>query len=46
MESLEINDIAIITVKGSDYCCDIYDVCKSDNMNLLNNFVLNDTRYI
>ena len=41
-----ISDIAIITVKGVDYHCIIFDISKSDATNLLENSVLDDIGYI
>ena len=37
MTSPDINNIAIIIVKGIDYCCVIYGFSKSDAINLLKN---------
>ena len=37
MLCLNISDIAIITVKNVDYCCIMYDICKSKAINLLKN---------
>ena len=35
MMSPSFNNSAIITVKGFDYCCNIYGVKKSDTIHLL-----------
>ena len=35
MISLNVSDITIITVKGADHCCFIYDISKSDAIHLL-----------
>ena len=43
--SVNIRDIAIITVKNVDYCC-IGHNSKSEAINLLKNSVLEDRRYI
>ena len=43
---LNIIDIAIITVKGDVYCCVIHDISKSEEIHLLENFVLDDRGYI
>ena len=43
---LNLRDIAIITVKSIDYHCVIHDISKSDAINLLESFVLNDRGYI
>ena len=40
MLSLTISDIAIITVKGVDYCCIIHDLSKSGANNLLKSLCL------
>ena len=40
MMSLDINNIAIITVKGENYCCIIYAVSKSDTINLIESFII------
>ena len=37
MLSVNISDIAIITVKGDDYCCIIHDISRSEAINLLKN---------
>ena len=37
---LNISDIAIITVKSVDYRCIIYAINKSEAVNLLENYVL------
>ena len=34
------------TVEGGDYRCIIYDISKSEAINLFKNFVLDDHRYI
>ena len=39
---LNISDIAIITVKGIDYCCIVYGTSKSEAIHLLQSFVLDD----
>ena len=46
MLCLNISDIAIITVKEVDYCCIMYDISKSETMNLLENSVVVDRGYI
>ena len=46
MFSLNISDIAFITVKGVDYCCIFYDISKSEAIHLLENSVLDDLGYI
>ena len=46
MLSVTINDINIITVKNVEYCCIIYDISKSEAINLLENSVLEDRGYI
>ena len=42
---LNISNIAIITVKGVDYCCKIHDISKSEAIHLLGNSVL-DGQYM
>ena len=44
--SVNINDIAIITIKNVDYRCFIHNISKSEVINLLKNFVLEDRGYI
>ena len=39
MLCLNISDITIITVKNVDYCCIIYNISKSEGINLLKNYV-------
>ena len=46
MLSLNISDIVTITVKNVDYCCIIHNISKSEAINLLKNFVLEDREYI
>ena len=43
---LNISDTAIITVKGADYCCILYNIIKSEAIHLLKNYVLDDRGYI
>ena len=43
---LNLNDVAIITIKGVDYRCIIHGTIRSDAINLLENSVLDDCRYI
>ena len=43
---LNINDIAIITVRNVDYCCITYNIRKSETINLLDNPVFEDRGYI
>ena len=45
MLCLNISDIAIITVKNVDYRCIIYNISKSEAINLLENSVLKDRGY-
>ena len=46
MFSVNISDIAIITVKNVDYCCIIHNISKSEAINLLENSVLEGRGYI
>lgn len=46
MMNSDIKNIAYITVKGDDYCCIIYGVSKSNAIHLLENYVLNNIRFI
>ena len=46
MLSVNITDIAIITVKNVDYRCIIHNISKSEGINLLKNSVLEDHEYI
>ena len=41
-----LSDIAIITVKGVDYCCIILGINKSEAMHLLENLVIDDCGHI
>ena len=43
---LNISDIAIIAVKNVDYCCIIHNISKSEAINLLKKFLLEDHGYI
>ena len=42
MLNVNISDIGTITTEGADYRCIIYDISKSETINLLNNYVLED----
>ena len=44
--SVNISDIAIITVKNADYRCITHNISKSKAINLLNDSVLEDRGYI
>ena len=46
MLSVNISDIAIITVKNVDYRCIIHNTSKSEAINLLKDSVLDDSGYI
>ena len=46
MLSVNISDIAIITVKNVDYRCIIYNISKSEAITLLKNYVLENCWYI
>ena len=43
---LNRSNIAIITVKNVDYCCIMYIINKSEAINLLENYVLDDRGYL
>ena len=46
MLCLNISDIAIVTVKGVDYHCILYEITKSETIHLLENSVHDDRGYI
>ena len=46
MVSININNIAIITVNNVGYCCIIHSISKSKTINLLKSSVLKDCEYI
>ena len=46
MLTVSISDIAIITVKNVDYHCIIYNISKSEAINLPKNYVVEDRGYI
>ena len=46
MLGVNISDIAIITVKDVDYHCIIHNINKSEVINLLENYVLENCGYI
>ena len=46
MLSVNISDIAIITVKNVDYCCIIHRISKFKKTNLLKSSILEDRGYI
>ena len=37
MVSMNLSDIAILIIKGSDYCCVISGISKSEAINLMQN---------
>ena len=37
MMSMNLSDIAVLNIKGSDYCCIISLISKNDALNLLQN---------
>ena len=42
MMSINLKDIAILNINGSDYCCNIYGNSKNDTVNLLQNVDLTE----
>ena len=44
--SLNISDIAVITVKNVDCCCIVHDSSRSESINVSKNFVLEKWAYI
>ena len=44
-QSVNVSDIAVITVKNVDYRCSIHSISKSEASNLLKNSVLEDLGY-
>ena len=46
MLSVNISNIAIITNKNVGYCCIIYNISKSEEINLLENSALENGGYI
>ena len=46
MLSVNMSDIAIITVKNVDYRCIIYDISKSEAINFFKNYDLENRSYI
>ena len=46
MVSVNISDIAVITVKNIDYRCIIHNTIKSEAITLLKNSVLQDCGYL
>ena len=45
MLSVNISNVAIITIKNVDYCCIIHNITKSEAINLLKNSVFEDRGY-
>ena len=43
---LHLSNAAIITVKGVDYCCIIYDLMKYEASHLLENYLLDNRGYL
>ena len=46
MLCINIGNIAIITVKNVDYRCIMHDISRSEAIHLLENYVLDNRRYI
>ena len=46
MLSVNISDIAIITIKDGDYRCIIHNINKSEAINVVENSVLENCKYI
>lgn len=46
MKYVSNGNIATITVKGTDHCCIIHDISKSDSIDLSKNAELDDYGYI
>ena len=46
MLGVNISNIAIITIKNVDYCCNIHNLSKCEAINLLKNSFLEDRGYI
>ena len=46
MLSVNISDIAIITIKDGDYRCIIHNINKSEAINIVENSVLENCKYI
>ena len=46
MLTVNISDVAIITVKNVDYCCIIHKISKSEAIDLLKNSLLEDRGYL
>ena len=44
MMSINLHDIAILNIRGIDYCCIINGISKSDALNLLQNANLTEVR--
>ena len=42
MISINVRDIAIITIKNVDYCCIVHNISKSEAINVLKNSMLGD----
>ena len=42
MTAYELKNIAILNVKGVDYRCILWDISKTEAVNILNNSVLED----
>ena len=46
MQCINISNITFITVKNVDYCRIMYNISKSETINLLENSMLEDSGYI
>ena len=46
MMSVNPSDIALLNIKGSEYCCIISLICQNDAINLLQNADLTEKRGI
>ena len=45
MVSMKLRNIAVLSIKGADYCCIITGIGKSDAINLMQNIFLSEKKW-
>ena len=45
MISIKLSNIAVLSIKGADYCCIITGISKSEAINLMQNIFLSEKKW-
>ena len=45
MISMKLSNIAVLSIKGADYCCIITGISKSEAINLMQNIFLSEKKW-